>query len=113
MTVELGHPREHVVEASCCALAVTLENERVDLVAQERDLRTEREDVLDRAVVEVEADPHQPLLAGAGEDLLALCRAFEQQLALEDRGERRAGRRQICVGAADGLDHARDDRGAR
>ena len=40
-----------------------VEDERVDLVAQQRDLRAEGEDVLDGAVVEVEADPHEPLLA--------------------------------------------------
>ena len=113
VAVELRHAGEHVVEAPCGALAVALEDEGVDLVAQERHLGAEREDVLDGAVVQVEADPHQPLLAGADESLLALRRALEQELALEDRGERRAGRREVGVGASDRLDHAGDDRSAR
>ena len=109
LAVELGDAREHVVEAARSALAVALQDERVDLVAQERDLGAERQDVLDRPVVEVEAEPHQPLLAGPDERLLTLGRALEQELALEDRGERRRRRREVGVGAADRLEHARDD----
>ena len=56
LPVELGDPRHEVVEPSCGPLAVAVEDERVDLVAEERDLGAQREDVLDRAVVEVEAD---------------------------------------------------------
>ena len=113
VAVELRHAGEHVVEAPCGALAVAFEDEGVDLVPQERHLRAEREDVLDGAVVQVEADPHEPLLAGADQSLLALRRALEQELSLEDRGERCAGGRQVGVGASDGLDHAGDDRSAR
>ena len=109
--VELRDAREHVVEAAGGALAVAVEDERVDLVAQERDLRAEGEDVLDRAVVEVEADPHEALLARADEHLLALRGALEQELALEDRRERGAGRGEVGVGPADRLEDAGDDRG--
>ncbi len=96
--VELRDAREHVVEAAGGALAVAVEDEGVHLVAQERDLRAEREDVLDGAVVEVEADPHEALLARADEHLLALRGALEQELALEDRRERGAGRGEVGVG---------------
>ena len=109
--VELRDAREHVVEAAGGALAVALEDEGVDLVAQQRDLRAEGEDVLDGAVVEVEADPHEALLARADEHLLALRGALEQELALEDRRERGAGRGEVGVGPADGLEDAGDDRG--
>ena len=50
---------------------MALEHERVRLVTQVRGLACERENVLDRAVVEVEPEAHQPLLAHAHECALA------------------------------------------
>ena len=49
-----------------------LEHERVDLLLQEADVGSEREDVLDRAVVEVEAEAHQATLGGRDERAVAL-----------------------------------------
>ena len=111
--VELGDPREDVVEAARGPLAMRLGDERIDLVAEQRHLGAEREDVLDRPVVEVEADPHQPLLAGARDDALALGRPLEEQLALVDRGHRRGGRLEVGVCARGGPGDAGQDRGAR
>ena len=69
-----------------------VEDERVDLVAEERHLGSEREDVLDRPVVQVEADAHQALLAGPHEKALALGGALEKELALVDGRHRDGGR---------------------
>ena len=104
--------REQVVEAARGALAVGVEDEGVDLLAEVRDVGAEREHVLDRAVVQVEADAHEPLLAGGDERLLPVGRPLEQELALEDRGERRGRHREVRV-ARPSARGARDDDGAR
>ena len=66
-----------------------LEHERIHLVAQLARLVGEREDVLDRAVVEIEPEPHQPFLGECDERALAMRVAFEQELALQHRAEGR------------------------
>ena len=48
-----------------CLLAIVIEDERVWTLLQEPDVGGEREDVLDPAVVEVEAKAHQATLADA------------------------------------------------
>ena len=111
LPVEFDRSREEVVEPSCRTLPMRVENERVDLLAQVGDVCAEGEDVLDRAVVQIEADTHQPLLAGRDEDVLPLGGALEQQLALEDRGEGRRSDREEGVGTRDGLRDAGDDDG--
>ena len=62
LAVELDEARGEVVEAPVRLLAVVLEDERVHLLLEELDVGGEREDVLDRPVVEVEAEAHQPAL---------------------------------------------------
>ena len=91
---------------------MAVEDEGVHLLAEVRDVCAEREHVLDRSVVQVEADAHEALLAGADERLLALGGALEEQFALEDRGERGCGERQEGVGPRDRLRYACDDDGA-
>ena len=63
--------------------------------------------------MEVEADPHETLLAGANEETLAIRRALEQQLALVDDRHRSRRRREVGVRARDRLAHSCDDRRAR
>ena len=63
--------------------------------------------------MEVEADPHQTLLARRDEDPLPLGRALEQELALEDGGERCRRDRQVRVEARARSVHSRDDRRRR
>ena len=70
----------------------------------------ERQHVLDGAVVEVEADPHQPLLAGADEDPLALGRPLEEKLAFVDRRHGRGGHREVGVCLRHRLGNPSDDR---
>ena len=61
--------------------------EWIDVVAQAAQIGGRGEHVLDRAVVEVEAEPHQTPLAARDERALALGAAVEQVGALE-KGER-------------------------
>ena len=98
VAVELDEPCGEVVEAAGRLFAVPLEHERVDLLLEEADVRGEREDVLDRAVVEVEAEPHEAALRGGDERPLARCGVLEEVLALDrgpegrrDDGEERVG----------------------
>ncbi len=71
-------------------IPVLLEHERIDLLLQEPNVRREREHVLDRAVVQVEPEPHEAPLGGADEHALAIGRVLEQLLALDDGAQ--AGR---------------------
>ena len=105
--------REEVVEAPCGALAMGVEDEGVHLLAEVRDVGAEREDVLDRPVVQVEADAHESLLTRRDEDVLAFRRALEQELALEDRRERRGSHGEEGVRACDRVGDAGDDHRAR
>ena len=63
LPVELDDPRDEILEAAVDELAMALEHERIDLVAQRPGLLAEDEHVLHRAVVEVEAEPRE---AGLG-----------------------------------------------
>ena len=95
-------------------VAVVLEDEGVDLLLQELDVGCQREDVLDRPVVEVEAEPHQPPFGRRDERALARRRVLEEMLALDDRAQRGCRLEQVRVG--DGLlgrADASDDRGVR
>ena len=86
----------------------------IDLLLQELDISREREDVLDRPVVEVEAEAREPPLGRRGERLLAARRVAEQVLALDDRAQ--LGCRLEQVGVRDGLlgrADAPDDGGVR
>ena len=88
LAVELDEPGGEVVEAAVatCSLVV-LEDERVDLLLEEPDVGGEREDVLDRAVVEVEAEAHEPALGRRDERALAARRVLEEVLALDHRAQ--------------------------
>ncbi len=77
-----------VVEAAVCLLAVVLEDERIDLLLEELDVGGEREDVLDGAVVEVEAETHEATLGRCDESTLAARRVLEETLALDYGTER-------------------------
>ena len=72
--------------------------EGYDVVAQAPQIGGGRQDVLDRPVVEVEAEPHQPPLAAGDERALALGAAIEQVGALEQGGEGARGLRQERAG---------------
>ena len=97
LAVELGEAGGEVVEAPERLLAVALEDEGIDLLLEEPHVGGEREDVLDGAVVEIEAEAHQPPLGGADERALALDGVLEELLALDDRAERRGDLRQKRV----------------
>ena len=114
LPVELDEAGREVVEAPVRLLAVVLEDERVDLPLEQLDVGGQREDVLDRPVVEIEAEPHQPPLGRRDERALAARRVLEQVLALDDRAER--SRRLAQVGVRDSLldrPEPSDDRGVR
>ena len=84
LAIELDEPRREVVEAPVRLLAVVLEDERIDLLLEQLDVRCERKDVLNRAVVEVEAEAHQTTLRGGDERPLAARGVVEEVLALDD-----------------------------
>src|SRR5436190_20420422 len=91
VAIEVDQPGGQVVEAPVGLLAVVLEDERIDLLLQEADVCGEREHVLDRSVVEIEPEPHEPALGGRDERSLSRARVLEQMLALDDGAERRGG----------------------
>ena len=95
LPIDVDQSQQRVVEAARDQLAVAVEDERIRLIAQERELAGEREDVLHRAVVKVEAEPHQPALAGSHESLLASGTPLEQMLAVEDSCNRSCSGLQI------------------
>ena len=97
LPIELDEPRREVVEAAVRLLAIVLEHERVDLLLQQPDVAGKREDVLDRPVVEVEAEPHEPALGGRDERPLAARRVLEEVLALDDGAQRGALSLQVRV----------------
>ena len=66
---------------------MALEHERVDLVAQLANVLRECEDVLDGTVVEVEPEPHEPVLSRLRERAFPLGVSCEQVLTLEHRRE--------------------------
>ena len=86
LPVELDEPRGQVVEPTVRLLSVVLEDERVHLLLQELDVGGQREHVLDRPVVEIEAETHQPALGRRDQRALAARRVLEQALALDDAG---------------------------
>ena len=97
LAIELDEPRREVVEAAVCLLAIVIEDERVDLPLQELDVRGERQDVLDRPVVEVEPEAHQPTLRRRDECPLAARRIVEEMLTLDDMAQRRRALLEIGV----------------
>ena len=88
LAVELDEAAAEVVEAAVRLLAVVLEDERIDLLLEELDVGGEREDVLDRPVVEVEAEAHEAALGRRDERTLAARRVLEEALALDHGTER-------------------------
>ena len=73
-------------------------------------LALQREDILDRAVVKIEAEPQQPFLTRRDERALPGRVAFEQELALEHGGERRRGLIEVGADVAARIaEHANDD----
>ncbi len=112
LAIELDEPRGQVVEAAVGLLAVVLEDEWIDLLLQQLYVGGEREDVLDRPVVEIEPEPHQPALRRRDERPLATRRVLEQMLALDDGAERGCGLgevrlRNALLHRADAPDHRR------
>ncbi len=71
LPVELDETAREVVEAAVRLVAVVVEDEGVDLLLQELDVGCQGEDVLDRPVVQVEAEPHQPPFGRCDERALA------------------------------------------
>ena len=110
--VERAEPGMDVVEASVHALPEVVGDDRRDLRRRCPQLLGERDDLLQRPVVEVEAEAHQAPLAGSDELVLALHSPVEERGALEQRRERGGSLREILlevlrVGAAS----AGDERG--
>ena len=73
LPVELDQACGKVVEAAVRLLAIVLEDEGIDLLLEELDVGGERQDVLDRPVVEVEAEAHEPALRRCDQRALATC----------------------------------------
>ena len=110
LPVELDEPCEEIVEAAANELAVAVEHERVDLVAQLTRLRAEREYVLNGPVVQVEAETREPVLGVARERALTSRIVLEQQLALEHGRERQGGFVEVRADIASAVTvEARDD----
>ena len=65
LPIELDEAPGEIVEAAMRLLAIVLEDERVDLLLQELDVGCEGEHVLDRPVVQVESQAHEPALRRA------------------------------------------------
>src|SRR3990170_821834 len=95
LPVELYESCGEIVESTARLLAILVENERVHLLLQESDVRRERQDVLNRAVVQVEAEPHEATFGRRDERPLARCGVLEEALALDHRTERGSGPRQV------------------
>src|SRR6188472_846602 len=91
LAVELDETRGEVVEASVRLLAVVLEDERIYLLLEKLHVGGEGEDVLDRPVVEVEAQAHQAALGRRDQCSLPARGVLEQALAFDDRAERGGG----------------------
>ena len=107
--VEIGEAGDHVLEAPVDELAMRFEDVRVELIPQPLRLALQRKNILDRAVVKVEAKPQQPFLARPRATLPGDV-ALEQVLPLEHRFERQGGL--IEVGADIPMrvaEHANDD----
>ena len=112
--VERAEPGVDVVEASAHALPEVVGDDRRDLRRRVPQLLGQRHDLLQRPVVEVEAEAQEAPLAGSHEIVLALHSPVEERGALEERRER--GRRLLEIllevlrlGAAS----AGDERGVR
>ena len=77
-----------VVEAPVHTVAEVVGDDRRDLRRRRPDLLGERHDLLQRPVVEIEAEAQEAPLAGSHEVVLALHSAIEERGTLEQRGER-------------------------
>ena len=76
-----------VVEPAADDLARAGRDALADFSACRLDVHREDGEVLERAVVEVEAEPHELALARLGERPLALRAPLEEHLALERRAD--------------------------
>jgi hypothetical protein len=90
-----------------------LGDERIDLIAEQRHLRAEREDVLDGPSWRSKPIRISRCSPARATDALALGRPLEEQLALVDRGHRRGGRLEVGVCACGGPGDAGQDRRTR
>ena len=109
--VERAEPGVNVVEAAEHALPVLVGDDRRDLHGGGPQLFGERDDLLQGAVVQIEAESHQAPLPGCDELVLALHPPVEEGDALEDGREGDGCLREIVlqmlgVGAA-AADHER------
>ncbi len=100
LAIELDQATRQVVEAAMRLLSIVLEDERVHLLLKELDVCGQREHVLDRPVVEIEAEPHQPTLGRRDQRALTARRVLEQALTLDDRAQRRRRLAEVRVGHA-------------
>src|SRR5262249_14651598 len=96
--VESDEPRREIVETAVGLLAIVLEDEGVDLLLEELDVGRKRQDVLDRAVVQVESEPHETAFRGGDQRPLAAGRMLEEPLALDDRAQSLCSLREVGVG---------------
>src|SRR5262249_21408777 len=86
-SIECGEPRFEVVEASggdSADFPLDVWNDSTPRVAN---VVRERGEILERAVVQVEAEPQEPLLRRVDEQALARVRSLEQPVALDDGGD--------------------------
>src|SRR5262249_21141526 len=109
-SIECGEPRFEVVEASggdSADFPLDVWNDSTPRVAN---VVRERGEILERAVVQVEAEPQEPLLRRVDEQALARVRSLEQHVALDDGGDGRGGFGEVAVDGGAVVDApARDD----
>ena len=86
--VEGAEPRVDVVEAPAHALPEVVGNDRRDLRRRGTQLLGQRDELLQRPVVQVEAETHDAPLAGSHEVVLALHSPVEERRPLEKRCQR-------------------------
>ena len=86
--VERAEPGVDVVEASVHTLPEVVGDDRRDLRRRSPQLLGQRDDLLQRPVVKIEAEAQEAPLAGSHEVMLALHSAIEERGALEQRRER-------------------------
>ena len=112
--VERAEPRVDVVEAPAHALPEVVGDDRRDLRRRGPQLLGQRDDLLQRPVVEVEAEAQEAPLAGSHEVVLALHSPVEERGTLEQRRERVRSLLEVLLEMLRlGGPSTRDERGVR
>jgi hypothetical protein len=98
VAIEIDEASGQILESTVGDLPLILQNERVHLLLEETNVGGERENVLDRPVVEIEPETHQTTLRCRHERPLARARVLEEMLSLDDRAHVRGslGEKRVC-----------------